>query len=231
MAEEFICPNIRSMYWYQPNHLLCWAAVGLLLFRSRHGMRGAGRDIDSLVQQDNTNYYSSILRYTDAVAEEAGGRSNIGAIQRAVAAVNARNPVFPWSRTPLGLPEGRTQDFFERIIGTTHTGFAPMGPLMSEDGRAMMDFIRAHAPLAFFLRESGSTGHLMAIVGYWNRGDGDPNSPQIIVWDPEAYIDGLENGTISDHGPIPSVPENRYLFPHWREFIVPNIAGNRVYHY
>lgn len=223
MASEYLHPTVRRCYEYQPNALMCWAAVGLTLWRTRHGRQGRGHDVDTLMNAPGGHgaRYARMLDYAGALNEEMGGGTDLSDLPRAEAAVRRDN--LAYAQVPSGLPASWANDFFVNVLGTRTTA---LGPTTSRE--ALKTLIRAHAPLAIFLRHPG---HLKLVVGYWDGGENDPASPQILMFNPEAYILAVAGGADYGDDTVRSLREERWLWPHWLAHHAAQLVNGCCWHY
>jgi hypothetical protein len=220
MATEYIRPGIRQCYEYQPNVLMCWAAVGLTLWRSRHGRAGRGRDMDALMRVPQGARYAQILDYATELNAEMSGGTDLGDLPRAEGVVRAGNPQYV--QVPSGLPSTWANNFFTSVIGTRSTS---IGTSTTRD--QMKTLIRASSPLAIFTTQPG---HLKLIVGFWDGGPGDPQSPQIIMFNPEAYIHAARSAGYGE-ATMRGLREERVLWSHWQTYYAPLLVDSKCWHY
>jgi hypothetical protein len=211
-VKEYLRPGIRELYVPQENHLLCWAAVGLVLFRSRYGLEGRGRDVASLLLEEPV--YAQIAQFArDLAVENADERALAEALTRARA-----------EERPFGLPVEHADDFFIRCLGARAAGVHPFGPVHANDRAAFAELIERHAPLVAFYRTPSYGGaHLVLIVGHRR---GDP-----LVWDSETYLDLVDEGAQQGEVTLRAASERLCTFERFRTAIVPNLVGRRFYHY
>lgn len=216
--SDYIRPGIRNAYYYQPNVLECWAAVGLTLWRSRYGRQGVGNTTDELFSRPGGQRYMRVIEYTAELNEEMGGGTDLSDLPRAEAAVRRRMPQY--TNTPSGLPDIWADDFF-RWLGCTST------PLDSTVSAAnLKQLIRDKGPIAIFQR---NPGHLQLIVGFWES-PGHPDEPQLILFNPERYV--LEIARTGDPTyPAARIREDRLLWAHWRAYFCGNLVESRGWHY
>jgi hypothetical protein len=207
---EFIVPNIKKSYVYQPNVLECWAAVGLTLWRHKHGAKGSGNSLDELFRRSGGAQYTQILDYIGLLNEELGGGTDLSRLPAAEATVRAAHPRF--RNTPSGLPATGANAFF------TWLGCTSSSLNMIINGQGMKTIIREKGPVAIF---TNNPGHLQILVGYW---EGDtPDTPQLILFNPERYV--LEMARTGDPNINPAnLREDRILWNHW----INNYCGNLV---
>lgn len=217
---EYIKPGIRQSYVSQPNMLMCWAAAGLTLWRSKHGKGGRGASMESLMTAPGGDYYKRMLGYASLLNEELGGGTNMDKLKRAEAAARAR--FLEFSSTPSGLPERDADTFFTGFLKAKATAIGP-----EKTGEEMKAFIKAHAPIAIFLR---NPGHIKLVVGYWDSEPASAEGPQIIIFNPESYIVEMENTGNPDLDPK-TIREERWLWAHWQQYHANNLVGNKGWHY
>jgi hypothetical protein len=215
---EFIRPGIRRHYEYQPNVLICWAAVALTLWRAKNGRQGAGLNMDTLFSRSGGERYMKMLDYAGYLNEEMGGRTDLGELPRAEAAVRRAHPQFV--NTPSGLPDIWADAMFS-WLGCRSTTLDS-----SVTAEMLKSYIRAHAPIAIFQR---NPAHLQLIVGYWEA-DERPNEPQIILFNPERLV--LEQVRTGNYDINPNtLREDRWLWAHWQQFFNGNLVGAKGWHF
>ncbi len=229
MSEEYIVRDIRRSYVYQPNHLLCWAACALTMYRYRSGSSGRGHDIDSFLRGMGNQYYFQCSDFASEVNALMVGES----LSNADANARARreNPGRWAADVADGLYSGRAQDFFVTQMNLRYTLYGTAsGQFNATDKAAAMQFIKDKAPLVVFTRD-----HLRIIVGYWHSSDTDANSPQIIVFDPEQAVNRSEAGNYDGDWDrmVAALREPRFLWPHFQSQFVQSMAPlvNGVFHY
>lgn len=221
MATQYLHPGVRRAYEYQPNVLMCWAAVGLTLWRSRHGRVGRGHDLDALLHVPQGARYARILDYAAELNEEMGGGTDLSDLPRAERVVRAAN--FQYASVPSGLPSAWANDFFTGGLGTRSSAIS-----VDTTRDQMKTLIRASAPLAIFTHRPG---HLKLIVGYWDAGAGDTQSPQILMFNPESYIVAAESGAGYSDATIRGLQEERILWSHWQSYYANNLVDSKCWHY
>lgn len=214
---EFIVPNIRRCYEYQPNILMCWAAVGLTMWRHKHGRGGAGQVVDTLFARPGGARYMQMLDYASELNGELSGGTDMSRLAAAEATVRRANPRF--ANTPSGLPDTGA-DLFFTWLGCTSTS-------LSVVSTASLIKTRLHekGPIAIFTR---NPGHLQIIVGYWEGST--PDQPQLILFNPERYIIEVERTRNPSLAPS-SVREDRLLWSHWITYYCGNLVGGKGWHY
>lgn len=217
---EYIKPGIRQNYVYQPNVLMCWAAAGLTLWRSKFGKRGRGSTMEQLMNAPGGDAYKRMLAFDSVVNEELGGGTNMAKLKAAESAARAKYLEF--SSTPSGLPERDSDAFFTGFLKTKSTALGA-----DKTGEQMKALIKASAPIAIFLR---NPGHIKLIVGYWDSEPASPQGPQIIIFNPESYIVEMENTGNPDLDPK-TIREERWLWAHWQQYHANNLVGNKGWHY
>lgn len=214
---EYIVPNIRRSYVYQPNVLECWAAVGLTLWRSKYGSAGPGHGLDELFRRPGGARYQQIIDYIALLNEELGGGTDLSRLPAAEAAVRAREPRY--RAVPSGLPEGGAAGFFG-WLGCTSSS---LNVIMSAEG--VKSLIREKAPIAIFTR---NPGHLQLIVGYWEGSA--PDTPQLILFNPERYVLEMARTNNPQLNPA-TLREDRLLWAHWVNYYCGNLIGGVGWHY
>lgn len=213
---EYIVPNIRRAYEFQPNILICWAAVGLTMYRFKHGRGGAGRIMDTLYARPGGERYMQILDYASELNAEMSGGTDMSRLPAAEAAVRRANPRF--ANTPSGLPDIWADAFFT-WLGCSSTSLASVTTASFIKQR-----IREKGPIAIFTR---NPGHLQIIVGYWEGAT--PDQPQLILFNPERQI--LEQHRTGTRTEPSAVREDRLLWAHWISHYSTNLVGARGWHY
>lgn len=215
---EYIRPGIRTCYVFQPNVLECWAAVGLTLWRSKYGNRGAGQSLDTLFARPNGQRYLQILDYIALLNEEMGGGTDLSRLPAAERTVRHANPRF--TNVPSGLPDTWADQFFT-WLGCRSTPLDASVPAAT-----LKNLLRDRGPIAIFTR---NPGHLQLIVGYWEAA-GQPDDPQLILFNPERYI--LEMARLNDPNLPPArVREDRLLWSHWRAYYCGNLVDSKGWHF
>jgi hypothetical protein len=214
---EYIVPNIRRCYEYQPNILMCWAAVGLTMWRFKHGRGGPGHIMDTLLARPGGERYFQILDYASELNAEMGGDTDMARLPAAEAAVRRANPRF--ASTPSGLP-GIWANAFFTWLGCSSTSLASV-----TTAGFLKERIRDKGPIAIFTR---NPGHLQIIVGYWEGTT--PDQPQLILFNPERYI--LERiRTGNPNLAAGAVREDRLLWAHWISHYSTNLVDSRGWHF
>ncbi|MBI1218728.1 MAG: hypothetical protein GC186_09300 [Rhodobacteraceae bacterium] len=215
---EYIKPGIRASYVYQDNVLMCWAGVGLTMWRSRHGKGGPGHSLDELFARQGGGRYLQILNYIALLNEELGGGMDLSRLPTAEATVRGQHPEF--RNVPSGLPDTWADGFFTWLGCRSD----PLDATVSaSDLKAM---IRNNGPIAIFTR---NPGHLQILVGYWEAA-GHEDKPQVILFNPERYI--LEMERRNDPSLDPSVVrEDRLLWEHWQAYYCGNLVDGKGWHY
>ncbi len=223
MSEFFVKPGARGCYVSQPGPFLCWAAAGLALYRSKHGPGGRGASIRALMEGGDNPWFGTCVDFAGALVERAR-REGID-LDSADELLREENPRF--ADAVPGLKFEHADEFFARFLGARATplGAGP-GALDPKDRRATMDFIAARAPVAVFHRTSAKVGHLQLIVGYWNYSDSDPDSPRIVMFDPEAGADGTAGVDPRD---IAATGERQMSWTHFQSFIVDKLVTRTFY--
>lgn len=214
---EYMVPNIRRSYEYQPNVLECWAAVGLTMWRSKNGRSGTGAHLDALFARSGGARYAQMLEYSSFLNEELGGGTDLSRLPAAEAAVRRAQPRF--ANIPSGLPETWADGFF------TWLGCQSSSLTMINTAEGIKQRIRDKGPIAIFTR---NPGHLQIIVGFWEGTT--PDQPQLILFNPERYV--LERIRTNNPSPNPStLREDRLLWSHWTNHYCGNLVGARGWHY
>lgn len=211
---EFIAPRIKSCYEYQGNHLQCWAAVAVTMWRWKNGRRGFGSDMDTLFTRPGGAVFQDVMDFSTEVSVELGNTGN--SLDQVAASVRRANP--RWANTPTGLPDHAANRLFTWLGCSSSAISAATTPAQ------LKEMIRSKGPIAIFKR---NPGHLLIIVGYW---EGDPNQPQIIVFDPEKYITQMRATNNPGLDPA-SIREDRWLWPHWQTYFAGNLVEGRGWHY
>lgn len=217
---EYIKPGIRQNYVSQPNMLMCWAAAGLTLWRSKHGKGGRGASMESLMTAPGGDYYKRMLGYASLLNEELGGGTNMDRLPAAERIVRAAN--LEYASTPSGLSERDCHGFFSGFLKTKFTAITP-----ETTGEQMKTLIKQKGPIAIFLR---NPGHVKLIVGYWDSEPASAEGPQIIIFNPESYIIEMEKTKNADLDPK-TIREERWLWAHWQQYHASNLVANRGWHY
>lgn len=214
---EYVVPNIRRAYVFQPNVLECWAAVGLTMWRSKHGTGGAGATLDALFARPGGARYLQMIDYIALLNEELGGGTDLSRLPAAEATVRQANPRF--AQTPSGLPDTWADAFFSWL------GCSSSSLTMINSAGAIKTMIREKGPIAIFTR---NPGHLQIIVGYWEGPT--PDQPQLILFNPERYVIQMAQTNNPNLSPS-SVREDRLLWPHWINYYCGNLVGSKGWHY
>ncbi len=141
--------------------------------------------------------------------------------RRADAVARTAQPRF--AGVPSGLPDIWANDFFTNALGTRSTA---IDATTTRD--QMKTLIRTSGPLAIFTR---SPGHLKLVVGFWDGGASDPQSPQIIMFNPESYILAAERSGDYGRATLGSLREERHLWGHWKAYYASNLVGAKCWHY
>lgn len=212
---EFIHPGITRPYYFQPNALQCWSAVALALWRSKHGRRGPGNTVDELFARSGGQPFLDVLDFSTEVNIEMMS-SVSGSLDAAAATVRARMPRY--MNTPTGLPDHAADRLF-RWLGCAST---PLDATVSP--AALKNLLRSRGPIAIFTR---NPGHLQLIVGYW---EGDPEAPQVILFNPERYIIEAQRLNQPNIDPM-TIREDRLLWAHWRSLYCGNLVEGKGWHY
>lgn len=205
MAEVHLPPTIRAAYVAQENPLLCWAAVGLTLWRARFGMDGRGASLDTLMAAEGGAPFADMLDFARRICAAAEPPLTPRTLRTALDALRAAEP--RWEAIPEGLPVEIADNFFAGFL-KTHT--VPLDATL--DAVAIKALIRRHAPVAVFSRRDT---HLAVIVGYLDHGPADVRSPHLLVFDPEAT----------------PLRERRMPWDEWHGFFVHTLVGKRGWHY
>ena len=223
MLADYRHPSVDRVYEYQPRALMCWAAAALTLWRSRYGCEGRGASVDALLQAPGGagEHYARILEFAAALAVEMRGSRDLGEIPAAEVAVRAVRPEF--ESVPSGLPDKLAHDFFTNVLGCRAT---------TVDGRtsreSMKALIRQSAPLAIFTRQPG---HIKLIVGFREIREHDPQSPQLLMFDPEAYLIATDDGADAGEATLRCLREERVSWTQWQASYLNNLVDSRCWHY
>jgi hypothetical protein len=177
--------------------------------------------MDALMLTPGGAPYTRILDYATELNAEMSGGTDLSDLARAERVVRAAQPQF--LRVPSGLPDILANQFFTSVLGTRST---VINASTSRD--AMKALIRTSGPLAIFTRRPG---HLKLIVGFWDAGVNDPQSPQIIMFNPESYILAAESGSGYSVSTIQSLREERILWAHWQTYFATNLVDSKCWHY
>ena len=227
MTEAFLKPGLRPFYAAQPCPFLCWAAAGLVLYRSRHGPEGRGASIEALLSGGDNPWFETCRRFANALVERAA-RDGVD-YDTADEALREENPAFADAVPGLKFEHG--DEFFVHFLGARATplGRRP-GALDPRDKSAMKAFIRARAPLVVFHRVSGKVGHLQLVVGFRDMSPHDPNSPAILVFDPEAAFTLRERDGGDTQVPD-TIGEHAMLWTLFQSMVIDRLVEPRLYSY
>jgi len=227
MAEEFLKPGLRQHYYYQPNHMLCWLASGFVLFRSKFGKGGRGNDIASFVHSDSDPYYESCLDFAgEVMLKMSEAQLSQEQAEQAVRAANAR-----YRDVTAGLKFADASNYFVNFVKAKPTALgAGSGALDPKNADALCALIRDHAPIAVFHKTEPTVGHVQLIIGYW-RYQSNSADPQIIMFDPEAACNYLDDHNGSDQDMSKTIGEHRLLWEHFQSQIVDQLVTPKFFAY
>jgi hypothetical protein len=223
MLVEYRHPSVHRVYEYQPRPLMCWAAAALTLWRSRYGCEGRGASVDALLQapRGSGDRYARILEFAAALAVEMRGSRDLGEIPAAEVTVRAARPEF--EEVPSGLPDKLAHDFFTQVLGCRATKLDG-----STSREAMKALIRQSAPLAIFTRQPS---HIVLIVGYREVREHDPQSPHLLMFDPEAYLIATDDGADESEATLRALRDENVSWTQWQAGYVNNLVDSRCWHY
>lgn len=211
---EYIVPRIKQCYEFQGNHLQCWGAVALTMWRWKHGRGGAGASMDSLFRRPGGRPYADVIDFSTEVSVEILGND----CTLAQAASNVRQRMPQYRNTPTGLPDHAANGLFT-WLGCSHTAIN-----RNTTAAELKTLITTKGPIAIFTR---NPGHLQIIVGYW---ESDPTQPQVIIFNPEKFILQLA-ATGDTNFNTATIREDRWLWPHWQAYFASNLVAERGWHF
>jgi hypothetical protein len=225
--------NLDSVAEYQSNHLTCWASVALTAYRAKFGKSGKGASVDSLLSADGGSEFKDIYDFCGEVEVERAN-SLTGDLETAAAAVRKRLPKY--TNVPHGLGSLRADAFFKTFLRmkgmrVLDQDSCPKDAISGRDKLAVKALIKASSPIVIFTKMAGGGAHLRLIHGYWDGGDA--NSPQIMIWDPEARINEVDKGNADADDPKKQhkFAKSRLLWPHFQQQVVKTLLTPEVYYY
>ncbi len=218
---EYIVPHMASFYEDQDTAYTCWAAVAHTMLNKKSS-RKAGKSFFTILRELKNKKYLDIFSLIDEGLSEylkaQADNRNVPA-DDAINNIRLANPA-RYKNTPTGLPSSDAKDFFVTNLGMK---FKESGPgaesLDMADPAKMLAYIKSNAPMIVFSEKP--SGHLRIIIGYWYDGESTKDTPQIILFDPEAIRNGDPHR------------EQRKLWEHYRTQVTQNLAAgaNGVFHW
>jgi hypothetical protein len=188
MSTKYVFDLSHAAY-YQDNALLCWAAVGLTVYRLKHKNVN---DLDTFLGRLGGEQARAIYELTGwVIQEQAQHQLTLPAAMEAARVSNDEHPFDPpdrFAETAVGLPFSASRQFFGEYLQMK----AIDGDDESlSDRTALKKLLKAHSPLVVITQNtSGQGGHVRLLHGYDDVNYTDENKPLISIWDPEAKLKG-----------------------------------------